>query len=125
MERDLGRHVVRSVFRAERELEELLRPLKRFGRTGIRKLCAGHRCRNRHDLTEYIRRQIAVLVARGAVPVVGSGGTEHHWIVQRQYGSRPDEIVANVMREWLANGSRDEDPEGLSFALPEDAWTPP
>ena len=28
MERDLGRHVVRSVFRAERELEELLVPLK-------------------------------------------------------------------------------------------------
>ena len=28
MERDLGRHIVRSVFRAERELEELLQFLK-------------------------------------------------------------------------------------------------
>src|SRR3712207_9042385 len=55
-------------------------------------------------LTEYVRRQIAVLLARGAVPVIGGGGTEHYWIVQRQYGSRPDEILDNVMREWLARG---------------------
>ena len=76
-------------------------------------------------LTDYVRRQIAVLLARGGVPVVGGGETEHFWIVERQYGSRPDEIVENVMREWLANGAGDEDPGGLWFTLPENAWTPP
>ena len=76
-------------------------------------------------LTEYVRRQIAVLLARGAVPVIGGGGTDHYWIVQRQYGSRPDEILDNVVREWLARGGTEEDPEWLWFALPEDAWTPP
>ena len=75
-------------------------------------------------LTDYVRRQIAVLLARGAVPVLGGGGTEHYWIVQRQYGSRPDEILDNVMREWLAQGCTDEDP-WLWFALPENAWMPP
>ena len=76
-------------------------------------------------LTAYVRRQVAMLLARGAVPVLGGAGTDHYWIVQRQYGSRPDEILDNVMREWLARGGTEEDPEWLWFALPEDAWTPP
>ena len=77
-------------------------------------------------LTEYVRRCIAELLSRGAVPVVGGGlEGEHDWIEQKQYGSRPDEIIENVVREWLANGARDEDPGGLWFALKEHAWTPP
>jgi hypothetical protein len=76
-------------------------------------------------LTEYVRRQIAVLLARGAVPVVGGFNEGRYWVVQRQYGSRPEEIVENVVREWLANGVGNEAPGGLWFALPELAWTPP
>ena len=77
-------------------------------------------------LTDYVRRCIAELLSRGAVPVIGGGPDgEHHWILQRQYGSRPEEIIENVIREWLANGAQDEDPGGLWFALAEDAWTPP
>ena len=49
---------------------------------------------------------------------------EHDWIAQPQYGSKPDEIIENVVREWLANGAKDEDPGGLWFALREDAWFP-
>jgi hypothetical protein len=75
-------------------------------------------------LIDYVRRQIAVLLARGAVPVRSGGGSEHDWIVQLQYGSRPDEILENVMREWLADGARDDDFR-VWFALPENASTPP
>jgi hypothetical protein len=76
-------------------------------------------------LVDYVRRQIAVLLARGGVPVLGGGlGGEHHWVVQRQYGTRPGEILDNIMREWLERGAADEDPEWLWFTLPENAWTP-
>ena len=76
-------------------------------------------------LTKYARRCLAELLSRGAVPVIGGGGTEHEWIVQRQHGTRPGEIIDNVVREWLANGAPNEDPGGLWFALPEHAWAPP
>ena len=77
-------------------------------------------------LTDYVRRCIAELLSRGAVPVVGGGlEGEHDWIAQLQYGSSPDEIIENVVREWLANGAKDENPGGLWFALREDAWFPP
>ena len=77
-------------------------------------------------LTDYVRRCIAELLSRGAVPVFGGGPDgPHDWIVQRQYGSRPEEIIENVVREWLANGAQDEDPGGLWFAMPQYAWTPP
>lgn len=69
-------------------------------------------------LTNYVRRCIAELLSRGAVPVVGGGDTGYYWIAQPQYGSKPDEIIENVVREWLANGAKDEDPGGLWFALP-------
>ncbi|MFL4991377.1 MAG: hypothetical protein ACJ8CF_12145 [Microvirga sp.] len=77
-------------------------------------------------LTDYVRRYVVELLSRGAVPVFGGGPDgPHDWIVQRQYGSRPEEIIENVIREWLANGAQDEDPGGLWFALAEDAWAPP
>ena len=77
-------------------------------------------------LTDYVRRCIAELLSRGAVPVFGGGADgPHDWIVQRQYGSRPEEIIENVIREWLANGAQNGDPGGLWFALPQYAWTPP
>ena len=77
-------------------------------------------------LTDYVRRCIAELLSRGAVPVVGGGlEGEHDWIEQKQYGSTPEAIIENVVCEWLANGAKDEDPGGLWFALKEYAWTPP
>lgn len=76
-------------------------------------------------LTDYVRRCIAELLSRGAVPVVGGGDTGYYWIEQKQYGSMPGEIIENVVREWLANGAKDEDPGGLWFALKKYAWTPP
>jgi hypothetical protein len=70
-------------------------------------------------LTDYVRRCIAELLSRGAVPVIGGADKGYYWIPQPQYGSHPKEIIDNVIREWLANGAQDEDPGGLWFALPE------
>jgi hypothetical protein len=69
-------------------------------------------------LTDFVRRCIAELLSRGAVPVIGGGDSGYYWIAQPQYGSKPDEIIENVVQEWVANGARDEDPGGLWFALP-------
>ncbi len=74
-------------------------------------------------LTSYVRRSIAELLSRGAMPVVGGADKGYYWIAQPQYGSQPEEIIENVVREWLANGAQDEDPGGLWFALP-DMCTP-
>src|SRR4051812_6957943 len=67
------------------------------------------------QLTDYVRRCIAELLSRGAIPVVAGGGTDYFWVAQKQYGSTPEEIIENVVREWLANGAKDEDPGGLWF----------
>jgi hypothetical protein len=75
-------------------------------------------------LADYVRRQVLVLLARGAVPVTGGRSQGHEWIVQRQYGTRPEEIADNVVREWLANGANEDDEFRIWFALPEHAWTP-
>jgi len=68
-------------------------------------------------LTEFVRRCIAELLSRGAIPVIGGGGTDYFWVAQKQYGSTPEEIIENVVVEWLAGGAKDEDPGGLWFAI--------
>lgn len=70
-------------------------------------------------LTDFVRRCIAALLARGAVPVVGGADKGYFWIEQTRYGRTRAEIIATVVSEWLANGATDEDPGGLWFALPE------
>jgi hypothetical protein len=49
--------------------------------------------------------------------VTGGGGTDYFWVAQKRYGSTAEEIIDDVVREWLANGAKDEDPGGLWFAL--------
>jgi hypothetical protein len=70
------------------------------------------------DLTEFVRRCVAELVAHGAKPVVGGAGTKYFWIYQNKYGKTNIEIVDAVIKEWLESGSPDCDPGGLWFALP-------
>jgi hypothetical protein len=69
------------------------------------------------DLTEFVRRSVFALLARGAMPVVGGGGTKFDWILQSQYGETNEEIVDAVVKEWLVSGAADGDPGGLWFAL--------
>jgi hypothetical protein len=70
------------------------------------------------DLTEFVSRCVSALLARGAKPVVGGGGTKYDWIYQPQYGETNSEILDSIMKEWLASGSPECDPGGLWFALP-------
>lgn len=70
------------------------------------------------DLVEFVRRCVAELLAHGAKPVVGGGGTKYYWIYQPQYGQTNREILDAVVKEWLLSGSPDCDPGGLWFALP-------
>ena len=68
-------------------------------------------------LTEFVRRCIAELLSRGAIPVIGGGGTDF-------FGSHRSSMVRRAKRSSrtsLWNGSRaapkDEDPGGLWFAI--------
>jgi hypothetical protein len=70
------------------------------------------------DLTEFVSRCVAELLAHGAKPVIGGAGTEYDWIYQPQYGETNEEIRDAVMKEWLSAGAPDCDPGGLWFALP-------
>ncbi len=71
-------------------------------------------------LADFVGRAIMALLDAGAVPVRGGPGSGYYWIAQKQYGASPDEIVSNVIAEWLAMPN---DPlvlcgEGVWFALP-------
>lgn len=68
------------------------------------------------ELTDFVRRCLTAMLEAGAKPVIGGGGTRYTWIEQPQYGSTTQEIVDNVIAEWLANG--DPDHGGLWFASP-------
>lgn len=69
------------------------------------------------DLVEFVRRCILALLKSDAKPVVGGGGTEYDWILQRQYGETSEEIADAVVEEWVASGAGDPDVGGLWFAL--------
>lgn len=69
------------------------------------------------DLTEFVCRCVFALLAHGAKPVVGGGGTKYDWLLQSQYGETKEEIIDAVVKEWLASGATDGDPGGLWFAL--------
>lgn len=72
-------------------------------------------------LTNFVSRAVRALLDAGAVPVRGGPGSGYTWIAQKQYGTLPDDIVANVIAEWL---SMPDDPlvlcgEGVWFARPQ------
>ena len=70
------------------------------------------------DLTEFVHQCVLALLAQGATPVVGGGGTEYDWLLQPQYGETVSDIAEAVINEWLAAGAVDCNPGGLWFALP-------
>ncbi|WP_296709860.1 hypothetical protein [Rhodoblastus sp.] len=69
------------------------------------------------ELSDFIRLCVLALLAHGAKPVLGGGGTKYAWIYQPQYGETNEEIADAVAKEWLAAGSPDCYPGGLWFAL--------
>jgi len=67
-------------------------------------------------LNDFVKRSIIALLEKGAVPVRPSTNEGEAWRVQRQYGSKHDEVAANIITEWLDSGL-DPDHDGLWFAL--------
>ena len=70
------------------------------------------------ELTEFVRQCILALLASGAKPVKGGGGTRFDWILQTHYGESDLEIANSIVGEWLEIGAGDVSPGGVWFALP-------
>jgi hypothetical protein len=68
------------------------------------------------ELIEYVRRNILLLLAKGAKPVVGAVDDEHYWSLV-DYGNSAEEIAEAIIGEWQRAG-RDAGLEGVWFALP-------
>lgn len=77
------------------------------------------------QLIEYVRRNILLLLAKGAKPVVGALDGVHFWSLVH-YGNAPEEIADAIIREWLHAG-RDPELGEVSFAVPSiyEATIPP
>ena len=72
-----------------------------------------------------MRRNILVLLAKGAKPVVGALDDVHYWSLV-DYGNAPEEIADAIISEWQRAG-RDPELGEVSFALPHiyEATIPP
>ena len=68
------------------------------------------------QLTDYVRRHILALLAKGAKPVVGAQDGVHLWIVS-DYPGAPEEVADSIIKEWHSTG-RDPSPGDIWFALP-------
>jgi len=71
------------------------------------------------ELVDFVRRHIHALLKKGALPVKGIKEGDKYWTVQYQYGANSEEIVSNIIAEWLASG-QDPDVDGIWFALSDD-----
>ena len=67
-------------------------------------------------LRDYVRRALAALLKRGAVPVLPSCEEGVFWVPQDSYGNNVDSMVCNIIDEWERAGV-DPDHDGLWFAL--------
>ncbi|KAB2823602.1 MAG: hypothetical protein F9K51_07420 [Candidatus Dadabacteria bacterium] len=57
------------------------------------------------ELTEYVRRNLMALLEAGAIPVRGGKSTGYDWVAQHHYGKTKEEIIENIIREWLNMGN--------------------
>lgn len=68
------------------------------------------------DLKDMTKRCINALLERGAVPARASAQKGVFWEHDTHYGSEPQQIAENIIREWEQSGV-DPDHDGLWFAL--------
>lgn len=73
-----------------------------------------------HELFEFVRRAVRRLVEYGARPVKRKIHGPYYWAVQTHYGETADEIVENIIADWLGWGYGDPTHVGLWFASPQD-----
>jgi hypothetical protein len=67
-------------------------------------------------LIDAVRRSIAALLAKGAMPVVGAMDGIHIWTPVK-YGDSADGITEAIITEWR-NSGRDPDGGDVWFSLP-------
>jgi len=71
-------------------------------------------------LVDAVRRNVLNLLQLGARPVLGAPKVSRKfWIEQLQYGSEPEQIADNLIKEWLEAGC-DPDISGVWLAIRED-----
>ena len=70
------------------------------------------------DLSDYVRRNIVVLLDHGAIPVKGGKGTAFDWIALHKYGKDKDTVVSAIVSEWEASQTEEMYSFSIWFALP-------
>ncbi|MDX8503809.1 hypothetical protein [Mesorhizobium captivum] len=65
------------------------------------------------DLEEFTKQALNSLLTKGAIPVTGQ---DQRWVAEQQYGTKPEEIIENVVKKWLSKGMRDPDVGDVWFA---------
>jgi hypothetical protein len=72
------------------------------------------------ELIDFVRRGIDALLEAGAIPVRFGGGSGFDWVAQTQYGTEKNQIVEQVIKEWLALPDNPATlfAEGVWFARP-------
>ena len=69
------------------------------------------------DLREFLALAIGELLLHGARVIIPSNSRSVRWEETRRYGSTPDEIAFNIVKEWNADGERDPEAwASLAFA---------
>lgn len=67
------------------------------------------------DLKRFVERGVATLLRNGATPVRASSRSDAFWEKQFFYGENEEDIVKNVILEWI-NLGRDPDQDDLWFS---------
>ena len=77
------------------------------------------------ELDAFVRRSLAALFSRGAVPVRHMPSSGVDWTWQRNFGSSSDEMVEAVLADWIARGRPDPDLGDLWFTTKDSLNQPP
>ena len=71
------------------------------------------------DLEEFTRRALSAVLARGAVPVMGSNDPRIGWRHAKEYGSTNEIIIDKIVQEWLCDAEREPHVEDVWFIMPQ------
>jgi|HubBroStandDraft_4_1064222.scaffolds.fasta_scaffold28085_2 hypothetical protein len=69
------------------------------------------------ELREFVRRSLAAVLERGAVPAAYCNGK---WVPTWKHGKDQKAILESITNEWEDSGRRDPDVDDLWLALPSD-----
>lgn len=56
------------------------------------------------ELTYYVRKCILLVLAEGAIPVVGDESGKRTWNPKEGCGSTPEEMADFIIDEWISSG---------------------